>query len=145
MMMKIFGAVLIVSGGFLIGKIRADQMMMRLCVLSDLAELFCCFDRELREQRRSINEVFSEKGILALQILERQPIQGLNHKEQQRLTEHLDCLRTASYRESLDKNKAFIAQLQEMIEALKREHSSGGKALPLVTSTIGLFVAVMLF
>lgn len=145
MMMKIFGVALIVSGGFLIGKLRSDHMASHLSAISGMAALFREFDGKLREHRCSFEDAFLNKSDLAMRILEQRPIDGLSKTEEEHLAEHLAVLKTASYREALEANQAFITQLDELEEVLIREQASAGKALPMVTATIGLFIAVMLF
>ena len=78
MMMKIFGAVLIVSGGYLIGKIRTLQWSRRLNALTEIAELFREFDRNLREYRVSLMDSLQGKGELADAILSGTPIKTYN-------------------------------------------------------------------
>ena len=113
--------------------------------MKDIAELFRCYDRELREKKRSIYEVFKNKGELALKILEHQPIRNLLKEERDFLEKHLSCLQTCSYQEALLQNERFLKQIDAAVETLEKTGSSEGKALPLVTATIGLFIAVLLF
>ena len=144
-MMKIFGAVLIVSGGFLVGKVRAVQWEQRLKAIETVTELFRAFDSELRERRRSPEEFFRGKGEVAEQILDHQPIKGMNQEDRQQLEEVLAQLRTGSFRESIAANEAYRIHLEKTIEKVREEAASSAKALPLVTASIGLVAAVMLF
>ncbi|MBQ7936062.1 MAG: hypothetical protein IJ333_06910, partial [Clostridia bacterium] len=96
MMMKIFGAVLIVSGGFLMGKVRAVRLEQRLTALETVENLFRSFDTELRELRRSPEEFFRGKGEVAENILERRPIKGLLQEDLQQLEGVLGQLRAGS-------------------------------------------------
>ena len=145
MMMKIFGAVLIVSGGFLMGKVRAVRLEQRLTALETVENLFRSFDTELRELRRSPEEFFRGKGEVAENILERRPIKGLLQEDLQQLEGVLGKLHAGSFRESIAANEDYLNDLEKTIGKLREETASSAKALPLVTASVGLITAVMLF
>ncbi len=145
MMMKIFGAVLIVSGGYLIGKIRTLQWSRRLNALTEIAELFREFDRNLREYRVSLMDSLQGKGELADAILSGTPIKGLLHEDHRKLESTVCQLKIGSYQESVAVSAAFLTYLDGTIRTLQEETVSSGKALPLVTGAIGLLIAVFLF
>ena len=143
--MKIFGAVLIVSGGFFIGKIWVSKWSLRLKVLTEITELFRSFDTELRELRRSPEDVLRGKGELAERILNHQPIKGLNQQDSEQLEGHIGRLRADSFQEAVAANRDYVAQLDKTVEKLQQDEASAGKAFPLVTGAIGVIIAVMLF
>ena len=142
--MKIFGAVLIVSGGFLIGRIKTAGLLLRLKVLCEISELFHSFDSELRTFRRSPSEFLKDGSPLAKQIFDHQPIKGLSREDNELLQGHLCQLQTGTYREAISANQVFLDHLDGTVKKLQQENASMGKALPLVTGTVGLFIAVML-
>jgi hypothetical protein len=145
MMMKLFGAALIVSGGYLLGKFKTSQWNKRLKLLREVQDLFTSFDRSMREYRQSINEFLKDRGLLANDILNDQPIKGLLQEDQQKLTAAVCCYRTGSYRESIEVGSEFLAYLNHAIVKTQEDITTSGKAIPLVTGAIGLLVSVLLF
>lgn len=145
MMMKIFGAVLIISGGYLIGRVRTLQWNRRLKALNEVAELFREFDRSLREYRLSLSEALQNKGETADCILAGKPVRGLQAEDIRRLESTACQLRIGSFQDSVAVNHAFLTYLESTITTLQEEIASSGKALPLVTGAIGLLIAVFLF
>lgn len=145
MMMKIFGAVLIVSGGYLIGKLRTVQWQRRLKALCEIRELLVQYDRDLREFRRSVSDSLGNKGELAESLLENRPIKGLLQEDQSRLEMAFHCFKHGSFRESQEVSSEMLAYLEHVIKKMQEDIASSGKALPLVTGAIGLLIAVLLF
>lgn len=145
MMMKIFGAALIVSGGYLLGRLRTKQWEKRLKALQDVQNLFTEFDRGLREYRRSINEFLKDKGPLADEILNDRLIKDLIHEDQEKLSATVCRYRTGSFQESVEAGKEFLAYLDRTVAKIQEDIATSGKALPLVTGAIGLLVSVLLF
>ncbi|MBQ7935363.1 MAG: hypothetical protein IJ333_03330, partial [Clostridia bacterium] len=107
--------------------------------------LFRSFDTELRELRRSPEEFFRGKGEVAESILERRPIKGLLQEDLQQLEGVLGKLHAGSFRESIAANEDYLNDLEKTIGKLREETASSAKALPLVTASVGLITAVMLF
>ncbi|MBQ8894251.1 MAG: hypothetical protein IJ043_07575 [Clostridia bacterium] len=145
MMMKIFGAVLIVSGGYAIGRIRTHQWEKRLRVLTEIKCLFEDYDRDLREFRRSIEDCFSSKGELAENLLYNRPIKGLLQEDMTRLETSVCRFKSGSFRDSLETNTELLEYLGHTVKKMQEDLASSGKALPLVTGAIGLLIAVLLF
>lgn len=144
MMMKIFGAVLIISGGFFIGKGISVRWSKRLKALNLLREMFAEFDLNLRKDRVSPDEFFLKQGEFGTQILKCNSIDGMNDEDREQLSKHLDCLRKNSYRESIDANEQFLNLLKEKVERIKGETETSGKAVPLITAAAGILMVVIL-
>ena len=145
MMMKIFGAALIVSGGYLLGKVRTFQWERRLRLLMMVQTLFKDYQRGLQEYRRSMNDCFEGKGELAEKILAGQPIKGLLHEDQIKIQKVVCQLKSSSFQQSIDAGRTFLNELEGTIKKIREDTASQGKALPLVTGSIGLLIAVLLF
>ena len=143
--MKIFGAVLIVSGGFLFGKVMSNQWEQCLSATDTLLTLFMDFDRKLRENRVTPEEFFAQQGELGEAILGNRPIAGLTQNDQEKLAQHLMSLRGSSFIESVKANEEFLKYLISTVDQLKERTNTSGKAVPLVSGAAGLLVAVMLF
>ena len=107
--------------------------------------MFRSFDTELRELRRSPEDVLRGKGELAERILNHQPIKGLNQQDSEQLEGHIGRLRADSFQEAVAANRDYVAQLDKTVEKLQQDEASAGKAFPLVTGAIGVIIAVMLF
>ncbi|MBQ7094961.1 MAG: hypothetical protein IJN80_00700 [Clostridia bacterium] len=145
MMMKIIGAALIVSGGYLLGRIRIHQWNIRLKNLKRVCELFECYLGELSEYRTSVEEFFSNQGNFGKELLGDDSIMGLTAEDLQRARGCMERLKRENYQESLRIVRKYIDQLKALIKALEEEAGSSGKALPLVTGVIGFLIAVFLF
>ena len=146
MMMKTFGAVLIVSRGYLIGRIRVAQEAGRLKALRAVETLFKEYDSDLRRYRRSLSESLKGKGGIAEAILEGAPIKDLRKEEQLRLNSAVNQLQNnASFQESLEISGEFLHWLESAASKLEEDHASQKKALPLLTAAIGLLIAVLLY
>lgn len=145
MMTKIFGAALIVSGGYLIGSIRVRQKKCRMEILLEIHGLLEHYFSELKEYRSSIDESFSGRGILADRLLAGQFPKGLLNEDRQMLTSLFQQLKVGSYKQSITVTEEALQRLQSTANKLKEEAASQGKALPLVTGAIGFLIAVLLF
>lgn len=145
MMMKIIGAALIVSGGYLLGKIRILQWNRRIKSLNEICGLFQRYLNDLSEYRASADEFFSKHGSLGKSILKAESIEGFTTEDFERLRSCTDRLKHENYQSSLSIVRQYIEQQKSLIKALEEETASSGKALPLVTGAIGLLVAVFLF
>lgn len=145
MMMKIIGAALIVSGGYLLGWIRIHQWNIRLRNLKKVCELFECYLGELSEYRTSMKDFFSNQGDLGRELLGSDSIAGLSAEDLQRARACMERMKRENYQESLRIVRNYIDQLKALIKALEEEAGSSGKALPLVTGVIGFLIAVFLF
>ena len=145
MMTKIFGAALIVSGGYLIGSVRVRQSKRRMEILVEIHGLLEHYFAELKEYRRSIDESFSSGGSLAVQLMNGEFPKGLLNEDRQMLTSLFQRLKVGSYKQSIAVTEETVQRLQSTIKKLKEEAASQGKALPLVTGAIGFLIAVLLF
>ncbi len=145
MMMKIFGAVLIVSGGYLLGKVRTSQWERRLRLLLMARALFEDYRRDLCEYRRPLADCFCGKGELADKILAGEPIKGLLNEDQMKIQAVVRQLKNSSFQQSIDAVRVFLNELDGTIKKIQEDTASQGKALPLVTGAIGLLIAVLLF
>ena len=145
MMMKIFGAVLIVSGGYLLGRVRTLQQNKRIKSLRKIRDGFEGFERKLSEYRVSAMEYFEKYGPLGEKICGDLPINGLILADRERLSILMETLKKSNYQDALENVRNYLKESSSLIKALEEEAESGGKALPLVTGTIGFLVAVFLF
>ena len=145
MMMKIIGAVLIVSGGYFIGKVSTIQRRNRLVALRETEGLFRLYEQQMREYRKSLDEVLSGQGPLAEQILKGEAVKGFLSEDLKRLESTVSQLKMGTYSESMEANDSFLNYLTSVINQLEEETSTIGKAIPLVAGAIGLLVAVLLF
>ncbi len=143
--MKIIGAVLIVSGGYSIGKVMSLQRRNRLLALRETERLFRLYEQKMREYRSSLDEVLSGMGSIAEEILRGGNVKGFLSEDQKRLEATVSQLRMGTYSESTEANDAFLQYLSSVINQLEEETSTIGKAIPLVAGAIGLLVAVLLF
>ena len=141
MMMKIFGAVLIVSGGYLLGKVRSRQLADRQQVLRRIELYFKKFDAELREYRRSLHE-FSDHNVELLKITKHKL---LLTEERFEIEEAIKKIEVSSFRESMEVSSELLRYLASQINKVEEDVATTGKALPIVTGAIGLLVAVLLF
>ena len=136
---------MIVSSGYLLGKVRTDQWKKRVKALLILQELFKDFDQELRSYRKTIQESFAEKGEIAKNVLSDIPISGLVEEDRMKLHTAILNIKNSSFRESVAANQDLLNYLEHTIKKLQEDTASSGKALPIVTGAIGLLIAVLLF
>ncbi len=141
MMTKIFGAVLIVSGGYLLGKVRTNQMRKRHRILQTITKNFREFDAQLREYRRSLQE-FSADRVDLLYLTEDK---ALLQEERTEIEDAIKKMQVASFRESVEVSASILKYLEHQCKKLEEDIATTGKALPLVTGALGLLVAVLLF
>ena len=144
MMTKIFGALLIVSGGYAMGRVACLNKKNRLTALKELDRLFQLFGNALREYRSTLEETFRQEGEIAQQILSGDLVKGLSQQDIQYLESTVSQLKMGTYRESVEANDAFLNYLGSAIKCLEEDAATTGKALPLVTGAVGLLVAVLL-
>lgn len=145
MMMKIFGAVLIVSGGYLLGKVHTVQSQKRLKLLQEIYALFELYHREMKQYRRSLNDCFANKGEIAERVLREEPIKGLWNEDQLKIFSVVRKIKNSSFQDSIEVCNTFLSELKNTIKKMQEDIASQGKALPLVTGAIGLLIAVLLF
>lgn len=145
MMMKIFGAALIVSGGYLLGRIPSIQNKKRCALLQEITTLFQTFKHDLTEYRLSIRESFSKGGTMGEELLKGCDIQGLQKEDRTIINTALDQIKNASYRESIECVDSLLKKLMLLTDELLSKEKTTGKALPLVTGVIGLLIAILLF
>ena len=143
--MKIFGAALIVSGGYLLGRLRVVQWNRRLNVLGDIHELFKKYSAALAEYRLSPKDYFSEQGTLGIKILNGESIEGLCSEDQDQINKLVGRMKKESYQEVLAACRSYMCDQEILIKKIKEETGSSGKAMPLVTGAIGFLIAVFLF
>ncbi len=136
---------MIVSGGYLLGRIPGCQNKKRCKAIEEVIKLFQSFKHDLTEYRLSMQESFSKKGGVALELLNGCEIKGLLGEDQRLIEDAIQRLKNGSYRESTECVKALIDALNQTAENLKASEKTVGKALPLVTSIIGFLIAVLLF
>ena len=141
MMMRIFGAALIVSGGYLFGLVRANKLKCRYRVMKKLEECFREFDGQLREYRRSLQEYSEIKpewnALIGHDIL--------TAEERERISTSVKMIQVGSFRESLEASGELLRFLDQQRKGAENDAATTGKALPLVMAAIGLLVAVLLF
>jgi hypothetical protein len=143
--MKVFGAALIVSGGYLLGRIPGYQNKKRYMTLKEIINVFQSYKHDLAEYRLSIDESFSKSGGIAMELLKGCEIRGLHSEDRNLIDESILRLKNGSYRESTECVSLLLDKLVQTVDKLKENESTTGKALPLVTSVIGLLIAVLLF
>lgn len=141
MMTKIFGAVLIVSGGYFLGRMRTSQMVSRRRILHQLNRMFSDFDSQLREYRRSWKEFLEDNQALH-DLLEHKLLLS---EERVEINRFIEKIQAAPFRESVEVSSSILSYLKHQCEKIEEDIATTGKALPLVTGAIGLLVAVLLF
>ena len=145
MMTRIFGAVLIVSGGFLIGKVCVFQSENRLKILAEIYALIEEYFMQLKQYRRSIAETIKDRGVIAEMLLSGDYPTALTSEDRKSLSDFLNALNSDSYQRTIEVTAQFLQKLQTDINKLKEESASQWKAIPLVTASIGFLIAVLLF
>lgn len=145
MMMKNFGAVLIVSGGYFIGWVRVRQWRQRLVLLEKIFTLMSSYSAELKQYRRTLEESLSDGDPISEIILSGGAHKSLLKEDQALIKALIDQLKKSSYRESITLVDDFLNTLEKTIKKLREETASQGKALPLVTGAIGFLIAVLLY
>lgn len=143
--MKIFGAALIVSGGYVLGRIPGLQNKRRAMALQEVIKVFQEYKHDLAEYRLSLDESLSKSGGLGLDLLKGCEIRGLQSEDRSLVDETIIRLKNGSYRESTEWVNILLDRLTQTVDKLKETENTTGKALPLVTSVIGLLIAVLLF
>ena len=144
-MMKNFGAVLIVSGGYFIGWVHVRQWKQRLDLLKKVDALIRAYFDELKRHRRSLQDSLSDNDSVAQVILSGGVHKALLKVDQLLIGNLVDSLKNSSYQQSIVLVEDFLSTLEKTIEKLQEETASQGKALPLVTGAIGFLIAVLLY
>ena len=136
---------MIVSGGYLLGRVRTVQQKRRVSALKALHSDFEGYENALSEYRSSAEEYFEKLGESGQKICAAEPISGLTTEDMQRLKDLLQRLKKENYFDALELVRQYLSALSASISALEEEVKTAGKALPLVTGAIGFLVAVFLF
>ena len=139
--MKIFGVVLIVSGGYLIGMIRTNRSKHRYEILKSIHALFAEFNGELREYRRSWAE-FEENHSELSELLRECESMGEDWAD---IEAAIRKLQVGTFRESIEVSNTLLERLRNQVEKIEEEIGTTGRAFPLVTGAIALLVSVLLF
>lgn len=145
MIIRILGAVLIVSGSYLSGVVFSKQEKMHCSALRRLEEMFRKCDRLLREERMGLHEVFEQVEEPGTDLLNGKLPEGLNESEESKLLKTVAALQTLSYRECLSLLNEYIDDLHQSVAFSEKKNNTAGKALPLVTGALGFMLAVFLF
>ncbi len=145
MMVKNFGAALIVSGGYFIGWVRVRQWKQRLDLLKKVDALIRSYLDELKRNRRSLQDSLSDDDSTSQFILSGGVHKALLKEDQVLIGNLVDSLKNSSYQQSIVLVEEFLITLEKTIEKLQEEAASQGKALPLVTGAIGFLIAVLLY
>lgn len=145
MMVKNFGAALIVSGGYFIGWVRVRQWKQRLDLLKKVDALIRSYLDELKRNRRSLQDSLSDDDSTSQFILSGGVHKALLKEDQVLIGNLVNSLKNSSYQQSIVLVEEFLITLEKTIEKLQEEAASQGKALPLVTGAIGFLIAVLLY
>jgi hypothetical protein len=145
MITKIFGAALIVSGGYLLGWAYTCRRRKRMETLIALQQMFSDFDRGLREYRQTLDETLANSGMLGDALLNHKPISWIDQNDREEIDRAMQQISNSGYSDSISISKELLNTLDERIKKLSMDNQSGGKLLPLVTGSVGLLVAVLLF
>ncbi len=145
MMMKIFGAVLIISGGFFAGHLKASEQKRRRIALAEIYRLMECYYFDLKKYRKTMRESLQGSGEMAQLLLEDKPIKGLFETDYAVFRQLNAQLKTASYQQSIVLLEKFLHSLQLNIQKLQEESGSQEKALPLITGMVGFLITVLIF
>ena len=145
MMMKIFGAVLIVSSGYILGRIRTLRWKQRLKALKELHDLILEYSGALAEFRLSFRDFLSDQGTMGRKILDGEGMDGLAEEDQVNLNDMIRMMKTTSFQEALSACRTYLSNQEILIQKIEEEVGSSGKAFPLVTGAFGFLVAVFLF
>ena len=127
------------------GRIRIDQIQKRMCFLKRIHDAFCGFEHALSEYRIPPMEYFEKNGVILEELFGEQKVDGLLLEDRERLSNVIDAVRKLGYQEALNQVRDYSKEITVLIKALEGEIATSGKALPLVTGTIGFLVAVFLF
>ena len=144
MMAKIFGAALIVSGGYLGGWIPSKNVRMRLALIKEIHGIFLDFQRSLKQHRVALEAELTKRGKLANELLQQMPIRGMAEEDQAQIYTSIEVIKRSDYRESLAETERLINYLEETERRLAYEEKTKGRALPLTTGAIGLLAAILL-
>ena len=136
---------MIVSGGYLLGRIPGYQNKKRSMALQEIIKAFQGYKHDLTEYRLSLDESFSKSGGIGVELLKGCEIRGLHSEDRNLIDESITRLQNGSYRESTECVNVLLDRLSQTVDKLKENENTTGKALPLVTSVIGLLIAVLLF
>lgn len=144
MMMKIFGVLLIVSGGILMGWIPANQNKKRKEKLNLIKEILESFLVELKERRIPMREFLSDNPRYEGVLNKPEEIRFLLKEDVEMLNNTFEKLKISPHQQSVSLCEKQINELSLIIQGLSDYEKKTGKALPMVTGTIGLLLAVLL-
>ncbi len=145
MITKIFGAALIVSGGYLLGWVYTYQKRKRMETLIALRQIFFEFDQGLREYRHPLDKTLANSGMLGNALLNHTPISWIDQDDREVIDRAMQQISNSGYSDSVSISKELLNTLDERIKKLSMDNQRGGKSLPLVSGSAGLLVAVLLF
>lgn len=143
--MKIFGAVLIISGGYLAGRLKVAGKKQRVKSLKELNRLTQQYFFDLKEYRKTMEESFRSAGSIANQLMEDKPIPGLMEEDLALFRQLKTQVRTASYEQSVAVVEEFLQSIRVKVKKIEEDSGSQEKALPLITGTVGFLVTVLMF
>lgn len=129
----------------MLGWVYTYQKRKRLETLVALRQIFSDFDRGLREYRQSLDEALANSGTLGDALLNHLPISLIDQDEREAIERAMQQISNSGYSDSISTLKELLNTLDERIKKLSMDNQSGGKSLPLVTGSVGLLVAVLLF
>ncbi|MBQ7034961.1 MAG: hypothetical protein IJN34_04430 [Clostridia bacterium] len=110
-----------------------------------IRQIFSDFDQGLREYRQSLDEALANSGMLGDAILNHTPISRIEQNDREVIDRAIQKISNSGYSDSISISKELLNTLDERIKKLSTDNQSGGKSLPLVTGSVGLLVAVLLF
>lgn len=137
LMIKIFGAVLIVSGGLIIGLVPSYYQKKRLARLYFYKQSFDRFYAELKEDRQSVDAYFSAVSI--------DEDQWLLTEEKALISNTINKIKGSSYQHALELCGELVECLSYRAKELETAEEKNGKARPIVIAALGLLLAVLLF
>ena len=144
-MMRIFGAVLIVSGGYTVGWIRVRRMQRRLAILSEIHLAIKGYSSALKKERRSLEESLAQYETVSEILLNGKDHPDLSAEDKEMMRIFADRLKAASYQQALLVVDEFLGRLKDLTNKLQEVTASQGKAFPLLTGAIGFLIAVLLY
>ncbi len=117
----------------------------RMETLLAIRQIFLKFDQGLRENRQSLDKTLANGGMLGDALLNHTLISWIDQDDRALIDQAMQQISNSGYSDSISISKELLNTLDERIKKLSMDNQSGGKSLPLVTASVGLLVAVLLF
>ncbi len=136
---------MIVSGSYFGAHKYVLKWKTRQECAAKLAALLEEYYSQLRDYRKPINEFFEESGSFGNALISDQKSDALTSEENEILFSNIAKIKSASFEDALKFTDTLKNQFSQLALKLEKELATSGKAIPMVSASLGVLLAILLF